>query len=315
MTSIAALGPAALIVNTGSRRGAAQFEAVQDMLASHGVELGFCRAVEDPKTLPDVVKEAVTSGHRLVVAGGGDGTVSCAAGALADLPTSYGGVLGVLPLGTANDFARTLDIPAGLAAAAHALATGKVVDIDLGRANGSPFLNVASLGLSVEVTGTLSPVLKKRLGPVAYPIATLVAYRRLRPFSARLEFPDGDFEPLELDDLLQVAVGNGRYYGGGNTVHPDAGIDDHRLDVYAIRKGRLRDHLSIARLLKDGTFVDHEQVQHLTTRSVVVHTDEEHPVNLDGEIAATTPVAFEVHRNAVDVVVPQHVTHVRADAA
>ncbi|NUR06451.1 MAG: lipid kinase [Nocardioidaceae bacterium] len=311
-----ALGKAALVVNTASRRGAESFELVRETLPEYGVDLGACHAVEDPATLPAVVKDAVFGGHRLVVVGGGDGTVGAAAGVLADLPAGARPALGVLPLGTANDFARTLDIPTTVAGACATLARGKVVDVDLGRANGTPFLNVASLGLSVGVARALRPGLKKRLGPVAYPIATLVAYRRHRPFRARLEFPHGDTEPFELDDLLQVAVGNGRHYGGGNTVHPDAGIDDHRLDVYAIRAGRLRDHVNIARLLKDGSFIEHAQVQHVSTRAVRVTTDDGDPaVNLDGEIGASAPVLFEVERNALDVVVPSYVTHVRADGA
>ena len=88
-----------------------------------------------------------------------------------------------------------------------------------------------------------------------------------------------------------------------------------RLDLLgAIRQGRLRDHLSIARLLKDGSLIEHERVQHLTTRAVKVVTDVDLPVNLDGEIATTSPVLVEVVRNAIDVVVPDHVTHVRQDA-
>jgi YegS/Rv2252/BmrU family lipid kinase len=219
----------------------------------------------------------------------------------------------VLPLGTANDFARTLDLPRSLEEACATVAHGKVVDVDLGRADGRPFLNVASLGLSVGVTRALGPAMKRWLGPAAYPVATLAAYRRHEPFRARLTFPDGDFEPIELDDLLQVAVGNGRHYGGGNTIAPDAGIDDHTLHVYAITRGRLRDHVSLARLLRSGSFIDHQQVQQLATRAIEVTTYDGQPVNLDGEIAATTPVRFEVQRNAFDVVVPQHVTHVRPD--
>jgi YegS/Rv2252/BmrU family lipid kinase len=217
-------------------------------------------------------------------------------------------VLGVLPLGTANDFARTLEIPNNLAEACATIAEGKVVDIDLGRANGEPFLNVASVGLSVSVTEALSPRLKRYIGPLAYSIATLTAYARHKAFRARLEFPDGDHEPMELDDLLQVAVGNGRHYGGGNTVSPTAGIDDHTLDIYAILAGPVREHVSIARLLKDGSFIKHDRVYHLTTRRVRLVTEQPLPVNLDGEIATTTPADFTIQRNAVHVVVPQSST-------
>ena len=139
------------------------------------------------------------------------------------------------------------------------------------------------------------------------------AYRRHTPFRARLEFPGGERGALEVEDLLQVAVGNGRHYGGGNAVSPTAGIDDHILDVYAIERGRLRDHVSIARLFKDGSFIEHERVHHLTTRRVRLVTEPPLPVNLDGEIAAMTPSLFEIQRNAVHVVVPRTATSAALD--
>jgi YegS/Rv2252/BmrU family lipid kinase len=305
----------ALLVNGASRRGALAYEPARQALLDAGLGLTRSNLLTDPGAVVAETTAAVEAGCRLVVVGGGDGTIGTVAGLLADLPASERPVLGVLPLGTANDFARTLDLPPTLTAAVSALATGKVVDIDLGRANGHPFLNVASLGLSVAATRALRSSTKRRLGPAAYPLAALIAYRRHSPFQARLEFPDGDAEPLELGDLLQVGVGNGRHYGGGNTIAPDAGIDDSTLDVYAIRAGRLRDHLSVARLLRDGTLIHHEHVQHVVTRSVRLITDEPQPVNLDGEIVTASPVDFRVQRNAIEVAVPAHITHLRHDAA
>lgn len=279
-----------------------------------GIELRHC-ALVDPSDLVGDVDTALGTGAGLLLVGGGDGTIGVVAGMLADLPAAARPVLGVLPLGTANDFARTLGLPPDVASAVTALVAGKVVDIDLGRANGIAFLNVASLGLSVAVTDALRPALKRRLGPAAYPLAAAMSYRRHVPFRARLEFPAGDVAPIDLGDLLQLAVGNGRHYGGGNTIAPDAGIDDATLDIYAIRAGRLRDHLRVARLLRNGTLVHSQHVHHLITRSVSLTTDEPLPVNLDGEIATTTPVEFVVQRNAIEVLVPAHVTHLRHDAA
>ena len=290
----------ALVVNTGARRGHGALELVREALA--GADLGelSVHPIDGGIDLATTLREIVATGPDLLVVGGGDGTISCAADAVAGTPTT----LGVLPLGTANDFARTLEIPADLSSAIDALINGKVVDIDLGRVEGRAYLNVASIGLSTAVTEALSPRAKRLLGPLAYPVATLRAFRRHRPFTACLEFPDGDHPDVELTDLLQVAVGNGRHYGGGNTVAPSASIDDHLLDVYAIPRGRWRDHVSIAHLFRDGRFVDHDRVHHVRTRSVRVTTDEPLAVNLDGEIATRTPVAFTVERNAVRVVVP-----------
>ncbi len=288
----------ALVANTGSRSGAEIYATARDHLEHRfGRVAGFEAA---PGELGDALDRALAPKPDLLVVAGGDGTVGAAAGRVAGTPTR----LAVIPVGTANDFARTLGISGDVVAALRLLETGKVVDVDLGRADGEPFLNVAAVGLATGVTERLTPRLKRRLGRFAYPVAALAAYRVHEPFRARLSFPDGDHEPMELDDLLQVAVGNGRHYGGGNAVSPSASIDDHLLDVYAIVRGRLRDHVSIARLFRDGRFVEHERVHHLTTRRVRLDTDRPMPVNLDGEIGALTPVAFEVQRNVLHLVVP-----------
>jgi diacylglycerol kinase (ATP) len=299
---------AAVVTNAGPRRGAAQELAV-DTMRKAGVPISSVHHVPSGGELIGTLDRVPADGHDLEVVGGGDGTVSYAAGRVAGTNVA----LGVLPLGTANDFARTLQIPNNLAEACATVADGKVVDIDLGRANGEPFLNVASVGLSVAVTEALSPRLKRYIGPLAYSIATLRAYARHKPFRARLEFPEGDHEPLELENLLQVAVCNGRHYGGGNTVSPTAWIDDHTLDIYAILAGPLREHVSIARLLKDGSFIKHDRVYHLTTRRVRLVTDQPLPVNLDGQIATTTAADFTIQRNAVHVVVPQSSTSAMFD--
>ena len=299
-----------VVLNTASRRGAEAVEEVRRLLDDAGLGHARLDAVPVGSALDAALDAALDTHPDLLVVGGGDGSLSAAAGKVAGTTTA----LGVLPLGTANDFARTLEVPRALGEAVRTLSTGKVVDVDLGRARAfgpgcaavsRPFLNVASTGLSVGVTERLSPRLKKRLGPLAYPVATLSAYRHHEPFSVRLEFPDGDHPTLELDDLLQVAVGNGRHYGGGNAVSPDASVDDHALDLYAITRGRLREHVSITRLLRDGSFVEHDRVHHLLTRRVRVHTSVPQPVNLDGEVALATPVDFRVERNAVHVVVPR----------
>lgn len=301
-TTPAPPGHVAAVINTAARSGAIAADAVEATFIGRGVGTVDVRRVASGGELADALRDAAATRPDRVVVGGGDGSVGCAASILAGTDQ----VLGVLPLGTANDFARTLEIPTELSRAIDVLLDGKVVDVDLGRANGRVFLNVASMGLSVATTRRLTPGLKRRLGRFAYPVATGLAYRDHRPFSATLTLADGS--ELHLDDLLQVAVGNGRHYGGGLTVSPTASLDDHQLDVYAIEQGTLRDHVSIARLLRTGHLIEHERVHHLTTRQVRVETDRPLAVNLDGEIAGDGPVSFEVERNALHVVVPQHST-------
>jgi diacylglycerol kinase family enzyme len=177
--------------------------------------------------------------------------------------------------------------------------------VDLGLAGDNFYVNVASVGLGVEATRALSPWLKKSTGPLAYPLAAMKAFFRHEPFSARLTFPDGDREPVESDRRLQVAVGHGRFYGGGMIVGLESGIDDKTLDVYAVDLGRHRDLLGAARYLKSGDFIKTDGVHNFRTTRVRLETDPELQINIDGEVVTRTPQDFSVAQNALNVLVPQ----------
>ena len=302
-------GPAALIVNTRSRTGERAFFQALDHLQEMHVPLGVTYPIRDPARLPETVQEVLDEGYEFLILGGGDGTVSSVVDFLADRGT----LLGLLPLGTANDFARTLDIPEDIEEACKIIANGKVVDVDLGLAGDNFYVNVASVGLSVEATRALSPWLKKSTGPLAYPVAAIRAFLKHEPFSARLTFPEGDHEPVEYDRLLQVAVGNGRFYGGGMVVGLESGIDDMTLDIYAIDLGRHRDLIGAARYLRSGDFIKTDGVHNFRTPRVRLETDPDLPVNIDGEVVTRTPQDFSVAQNALNVLVPQASAAARHD--
>jgi YegS/Rv2252/BmrU family lipid kinase len=304
---------AALIVNTRSRTGERTFFQALDRLQDLGVTLGPTYAVRDPVRLPETVRDVLDDGseYRLLILGGGDGSVS----SVVDFLAHHHVVLGLLPLGTANDFARTLGIPSDIEGACQTIAAGKTVDVDLGLAGDNYFVNVASVGLGVEATRALSPWMKKSVGPLAYPAAAIKAFLSHEPFSARLTFPDGDHEPVEHERLLQVAVGNGRFYGGGMVVAPESGIDDRNLDVYAIELGRHRDLIGVARYLKSGDFIRNESVTQYRTERVRLETDPELAVNIDGEVVTRTPQDFSVAHNALKVLVPPDSSAARRDLA
>ena len=233
---------AALVVNTHSRTGERAYEQAERTLRELGVPVSTCYPLHEPSRLPETVSGAVDDGHDLIILGGGDGTVSSVVDVLAHRQVP----MALLPLGTANDFARTLHVPTDLDQACRTLVEGKVVDIDLGLCGDNYYVNRASMGLGPLVAECMSPTLKKRTGPLAYPVATLKALRRHRPFGARLTFPDGEHPPQEFDSLLQVSVANGRYFGGGQLTVADSGIDDSTLDVSVIRHGSIRELIAVA---------------------------------------------------------------------
>jgi diacylglycerol kinase (ATP) len=303
---------AALIVNTRSRSGERAFFQALDRLQELGVTLGPTYAVRDPVRLPETIRDILEDGseYRVLILGGGDGSVSSVVDFLAHRDVT----LGLLPLGTANDFARTLEIPGDIEQACQTIAHGKVVDVDLGLARDNYYVNVASTGLSVKVTQALSSRLKK-IGALAYPMAAIRAFFEHEPFSARLTFPDGDQEPVEYGRLLHLAVGNGRFYGGGIVVAPESSIDDRRLDVLAIELGRPRTLLGVARYLKSADFIRMEGVHHHRTERVRLETDPELPINIDGEVVTSTPQDFAVDHNALKVIVPRQSAAARQDLA
>lgn len=296
--AIPLLSRTALVINLASRGGAPRATFAESLIRAAQGRWGrlSLHPATDGRGLGPALEDALTTGPDLLVVGG-DGTLARAADAVA----GTGVVLGMLPLGTAKDATRALGLPRDLPGAVHALISGQVVDVDLGRADGRALLDVASIGLSAGVAERLSPDLSRRLGPLAHPVTTLASYRTHQPFAARLEFPDGDHPTLELCDLLLVAVANGRHHGGGTTGSATAPIDCQHLDVYAVERGRARDHVSIARRLRDGTFVEHARVRHLTTTAVRLLTEPAMPVDVDGEVVAGTPLTFgvEAGRRAV----------------
>lgn len=254
---------------------------------------GSCAQAED------VTREIKRHAHEadLVIAGGGDGTVNSALrGVLeAGLP------LGILPFGTANDLARTLGLPSDPSAAAAVIVAGRTRQIDVGQVNDQLFANVASMGLSVELARRMTGNLKRHLGRLSYPLAAFKTVLYTRPFTAEVATADRSIQLRS----LQIAVGNGVYYGGGMAVYEAAAIDDQCLDFYSIeprrfwqwplfltafRRGRNRNLVGMRAFCSPGP--------------IEIRTDPPLPVNTDGEITTTTPARFNLLPRALSVFVP-----------
>jgi YegS/Rv2252/BmrU family lipid kinase len=178
-------GRAALLINARARSGDRAEAEVVAALTGQGLTLDRVVRVRRPRLLAQVVDSLLHQGLQRLIVGGGDGTLSTVAARLAGRPT----LLGVIPLGTANDFARTLGIPANLWQAAAVAAGTHARAIDLARANDAYFLNVASIGMSVALTNELSGRLKRSLGRLSYAVAGARAFVRHPTFRARITRP------------------------------------------------------------------------------------------------------------------------------
>jgi YegS/Rv2252/BmrU family lipid kinase len=285
---------ALLLVNPNSRQGRKNRAAALDNLAAVGIECLEAHP-QHPGEFADIICQ-YRDRVDVVIVGGGDGTLNAAAEGLVETQLP----LGILPLGTANDLARTLGIPNTLPLACQAIATGKVHRIDLGCVNGKYFFNVASIGLSVRITQRLTKEAKKRWGVFAYVVAAFQAIWKARPFSALIE-QNQTFIPVK---TIQIAVGNGRYYGGGMTVAHDATIDDQRLDLYSLEMKHWWQLLALLPAFWSGRYNTRLGVRTLEGQEISIHTHAPLPINTDGEITSYTPAHFRLHPQAISVFIP-----------
>jgi YegS/Rv2252/BmrU family lipid kinase len=294
-----AAGRTVLLINAKARLGAQAEAAVASALRRHSLPLDRIVRVRRPNRLGQTVDILLSQGLGRQIVGGGDGTLSSVAPHLAGRDV----LMGVIPLGTANDFARTLGIPLQPAAAAGVAAGAHVRAIDLARANDAHFLNVASVGVSVAMINDLSPRLKRWLGPGAYAVAGARAFLRHPAFRVRISGPDG--VTTTEGRALQVVIGNGRFYGGGVLVAGGSTLDDGHLAVYTLgARGRWQLLRTIA-LLRMKVPLDRPGDAFFQAPEVRVESWPSKRVNLDGEVRTSTPVTFAVVPRALRVLTPE----------
>ncbi|UXN70721.1 lipid kinase [Devosia neptuniae] len=281
-----------MLVNPKSRRGGAALEPVIARLEAGGIDV----VVERFETPEEVSADIARRRHEadLVIVCGGDGTINSAAkGVLATgLP------MGILPMGTANDLARTLAIPDDLLKAADIIVAGHQRRIDLGEVNGHPFFNVASLGLSADLARGLTPEAKKRWGKLGYGLAAIRVLASARPFRAQTIGDDGAAVTVK---TLQIAVGNGVHYGGGTVIHEDATIEDGHLDLYSLELKNVWKFGLMLGAFRRGQHGAWDEVRTSKSTEFDIRTREPREINTDGDIVTETPAHFIIRPGAITV--------------
>ena len=290
----------AVLVTSEDARSAGACAAATRELEAAGWELTDVIGVERVDRLSSLVRSSDPA--PLVIAAGGDGTVSAAASAIA----GSAAVLAIIPLGTSNDVARSLGIPLDPVDAARLIADAQVRAVDAGSvqlADGDTrvFVNAATVGVNVDFARSASDSwLRDRFRGLTYPVAAARALRGYRPFECVVEY-DGRSESMW---AVHVSVSNAPVFGGilGMRV-PGASITDGLLDVIAVER------LSVARLILAvaDTLVGRHRPVHrvhaVRVRKVRVHAAGRQEVALDGEVAGELPASFEIRPEALRVVI------------
>jgi diacylglycerol kinase (ATP) len=267
---------------------------------------------DGPGHATTLVRDALRAGAKRIYAGGGDGTLNeCINGFFESDGTAIQpeAALGMLSGGTGGDFRKTIGL-ASTEDALRALAGGKVVRADIGRVTYRPhdsagqttryFLNIASFGLSGLVDKHVT-TLKQFGGKVAYYGATLMSLWGWKNPRVTLTF---DGETTSPRPIVTVAVGNGRYFGGGMKVCPDARIDSGHFQVTTLGDLSRLELMLMSRSLYSGLHVYDPRVSVRTAKVVVAESDTPVHLDIDGEPLGTLPARFEVLPGAIGLVVP-----------
>lgn len=243
----------------------------------------------------DVTESPAHNAIEGIVIAGGDGTLVRETPRVLALDVP----VGIVPLGTFNDLARTLEIPLDIAGACSVVAAGKTRRIDVARVNGTYYVTEASIGMSSRLARRQRPEEKQRFGLLAIVASALTAARYSRSFHAEISFDD----TKDRLRAVQLTVANSQHFGGFITVE-DAAIDDGRLDLYALEIENARQLLSVARAIATGKPGFAQGLRTYRAKAFHVWTRRPHHISADGEPAGKTPAHFEVLPGALRVFVP-----------
>jgi YegS/Rv2252/BmrU family lipid kinase len=289
---------AMLVINALSRQGEAAFDEVRGKLKAAGIELMDAHAVRNPEVMEPIVKAAIARAP-MVIIGGGDGTLS----SMVDHFVGTDTVMAVLPLGTANSFARTLGLPLDIDGAIEVIASGRRKRIDLGIIDGDYFANVAALGLSPLIADTVPHGLKRFLGIVGYVVWAVRVAFRFRPFRLRITQDDGTVVEKW---ATEARIANGSFHGGVELIE-GARVDSGEMVIQAVTGKSLA---GLAWSWFATLFKLRHRAQTVTEwrgRRMNLEARPRQKVSIDGEVSAKTPVVVECARGAIDVAAPHEV--------
>jgi diacylglycerol kinase (ATP) len=261
------------------------------------------RLTNKPGSAARFARTALQKRRELIIAAGGDGTLNEVINGIGE---NLGEArVGLIPLGTGNDFARSIGVPTDLAAAMDLIRAGTTRAVDLVRVTSDElryFVNVSAGGFSGLVDEKLTPEMKKTWGPLAYLRSAAAAWSELRAYRTTLAFDDDESLMLE---LYNVVVANGRYVGGGTLIAPEAEIDDGLLDVVLIPKRPAPELAMAMAQVALGTHLSSKTIVFRRAAKLTVNSKPGMWFNVDGELVGNEPARFEIVPRALRFIAPK----------
>jgi diacylglycerol kinase (ATP) len=256
-------------------------------------------------------RRAAIEGYERLFVAGGDGTLNEVLNGIAQVEGALGRVvLGVVPLGTGNDFATAIGVPDVPEAAVEALLAGPEMAVDVGRVNDRCFLNVSAGGFIADVSDAVRPQLKTVLGKLAYLVGGAQVLLDYAPLDVRVS--QGTSGITDEMSLLAFAVCNSKLIGGGRLIAPHAIVDDGWLDVCLIHAMPTLDFVALLRRVSSGEHIEDERVTYFRTQALDLAFAREIRINTDGQVLAADRCRYEVLPGAARVLMPAMTSHTSA---
>lgn len=246
----------------------------------------------------NAARTAVERGYDLIVAAGGDGTINEVINGMAE--QEYRPKLGIIPMGTTNDFARALCIPRDIKKAVDVILDNQSMLLDIGRVNDQYFMNIAGGGKLTELTYEVPSKLKTMLGQMAYYMKGIEMLPSLKPIRAKIEYDGNSID----EEIMLFLISNSNSVAGFEKLAPDAKLDDGYFDLLILKKANLAEFIRIASLALRGAHLEDSHVIYVKAKEVKVDTDEKMQLNIDGEFGGMLPGEFKNLQQHIEFFVP-----------
>ncbi|MDV6250023.1 lipid kinase YegS [Vibrio sp. EA2] len=283
----------------GKKAGIPELRSAIMEMREQGVDVQV-RVTWEAQDMARLVNEAVKEGITRLAVAGGDGTVNEAVSAIAQIEEQQRPELAIIPLGTANDFATANRIPVTIPEALSLAVNGQTAAIDCVKANDRYFINVATAGFGAEITTETPVELKNFLGGGAYTLTGVVKALGFKPYDGTLTVDDGRYE----GGILLGAFCNGRMAGGGQSLAPNAMIDDGLMDLTLVCPFLPHNLPAVIDEINNPS-INGDFVKHTRTSWLEIDFPNPLPLNLDGEPYRSRKVRFDILPNSIRLVLPE----------
>ncbi|MGE6259852.1 diacylglycerol kinase [Heyndrickxia sporothermodurans] len=264
-----------------------------------------CHATTAAGDAIEAAKVAVDRKYDIVIAAGGDGTINEVVNGLAE--QEFRPKLGVIPVGTTNDFARALHIPRDIEAATDIIVQGDTIPVDIGKMNSSYFINIAGGGRLTELTYEVPSKLKTMLGQLAYYMKGIEMLPSIRATEVRIEYDGKLFE----GEAMLFLVGLTNSVGGFEKLAPDSSINDGLFSLIILKKTNLAEFIRVVSAAITGNHINDPNIIYTSANRIKVSSSEKMQINIDGEFGGLVPAEFENLYRHLEVFVP--IDHIRPE--